>query len=168
MKTRPSKKGHEAEQSTMNRVCEFDHHRLQLNTLPSCAYSFVLFQASSPQTGSQQSGGTLKSLKDKFSKEEKEVPEASGLKTAGPEGEITAGLHQLFYDTCHYIDLEGASCPSFYTFVFFILKIFRNRRKPTMLIHFQEFQTCILSMSWLLKNVTWLCIYLSSTCKFYQ
>ncbi|XP_004290253.1 PREDICTED: dynamin-2A-like [Fragaria vesca subsp. vesca] len=67
VKTRSSKKGQEAEQSIMNR-------------------------SSSPQTGSQQSGGTLKSLKDKFSKEEKEVPEASGLKTAGPEGEITAGF----------------------------------------------------------------------------
>ncbi|KAM5550142.1 dynamin-2A-like [Rosa sericea] len=67
VKTRSSKKGQEAEQSVMNR-------------------------ASSPQTGGQQSGGTLKSLKDKFSKEEKEVPEASGLKTAGPEGEITAGF----------------------------------------------------------------------------
>nr|XP_011457906.1 PREDICTED: dynamin-2A-like isoform X2 [Fragaria vesca subsp. vesca] len=66
VKTQSSKKGQEAEQSIMNR-------------------------SSSPQTGGQQSGGTLKSLKDKFS-EEKEVPEASGLKTAGPEGEITAGF----------------------------------------------------------------------------
>ncbi|PRQ37155.1 putative dynamin GTPase [Rosa chinensis] len=56
VKTQSSRKGQEAEQSVMNR-------------------------ASSPQTGGQQSGGTLKSLKDKFSKEEKEVPEASGLKT---------------------------------------------------------------------------------------
>lgn len=40
-------------------------------------------------------------MKDKFSKEEKEVPEASGLKTAGPEGEITAGLlATLFLTTC--------------------------------------------------------------------
>lgn len=67
VKTRSSKKGQEAEQAMMNR-------------------------ATSPQTGGQQTGGTLKSLKDKFGKEEKEVPEASGLKTAGPEGEITAGF----------------------------------------------------------------------------
>lgn len=39
----------------------------------------------------------MKSLKDKFGKEEKEVPEASGLKTAGPEGEITAGLHATVF-----------------------------------------------------------------------
>lgn len=30
-------------------------------------------------------------MKDKSDKAEKEAPEASGLKTAGPEGEITAG-----------------------------------------------------------------------------
>ena len=49
-------------------------------------------QATSPQTGIQQTGGSLKSMKDKPDKAEKEAPEASGLKTAGPEGEITAGL----------------------------------------------------------------------------
>lgn len=32
-------------------------------------------------------------MKEKPSKEEKEVQESSGLKTAGAEGEITAGMH---------------------------------------------------------------------------
>lgn len=40
----------------------------------------------------------MKSLKDKdkSGKDSKEVQEASGLKTAGPEGEITAGLYATF------------------------------------------------------------------------
>ncbi|KGN52622.1 dynamin-2A isoform X1 [Cucumis sativus] len=67
VKTRSSKKGHEAEQAVSNR-------------------------ASSPQTNSQQAGGSLKSMKEKPSKEEKEEKEGSGLKTAGAEGEITAGF----------------------------------------------------------------------------
>ncbi|KAL5568980.1 hypothetical protein UlMin_025555 [Ulmus minor] len=45
-----------------------------------------------PQTGVQQTGGSLKSMKDKPDKAEKEAPKASGLKTASPEGEITAGF----------------------------------------------------------------------------
>ncbi|KAK4285071.1 hypothetical protein QN277_001815 [Acacia crassicarpa] len=65
-----SKRGHVAEQSLLNR-------------------------ATSPQTG-----GSMKSMKeekgkdkekDKSGQAEKEEQEASGLKTAGPEGEITAG-----------------------------------------------------------------------------
>lgn len=32
-------------------------------------------------------------MKDKPGKEDKEVQETSGLKTAGPEGEITAGMY---------------------------------------------------------------------------
>ncbi|CAK9313918.1 unnamed protein product [Citrullus colocynthis] len=67
VKTRSSKKGQEAEQAVLNR-------------------------ASSPQTNSQQAGGSLKSMKEKPSKEEKEEKESSGLKTAGAEGEITAGF----------------------------------------------------------------------------
>ncbi|CAB4289008.1 unnamed protein product [Prunus armeniaca] len=69
VKNRSSKKGQEAEQAIMNR-------------------------ATSPQTGGEQAGGSLKSLKDKdkSGKDSKEVQEASGLKTAGPEGEITAGF----------------------------------------------------------------------------
>ncbi|PPR81080.1 hypothetical protein GOBAR_AA39632 [Gossypium barbadense] len=74
VKNRSSKKASDAEQSILNR-------------------------ASSPQTGGQQQSegkfeGNLKSLKDKFSKKEKDVPpappEGSALKTAGPGGEITA------------------------------------------------------------------------------
>ncbi|KAF5479362.1 hypothetical protein F2P56_000194 [Juglans regia] len=67
LKTRSSKKGQEAEQATLNR-------------------------ATSPQTGGQQTGGSLKSMKEKPGQTEKEVQENSGLKTAGPEGEITAGF----------------------------------------------------------------------------
>ena len=64
------------------------------NTLKSLLYVFpyVLLQATSPQTGGQQTGGSLKAMKDKSSQAEKEANEASALKTAGPEGEITAGL----------------------------------------------------------------------------
>lgn len=67
LKTRPTKKGQEAEQAILNR-------------------------ATSPQTGGQQTGGSLKSMKEKPGQAEKEVQEGSGLKTAGPEGEITAGF----------------------------------------------------------------------------
>ncbi|XP_044475039.1 dynamin-2A-like [Mangifera indica] len=67
VKNRSSKKGHEAEQAVLNR-------------------------ATSPQTGVQQSGGSLKSMKDKAGQAEKEANESSALKTAGPEGEITAGF----------------------------------------------------------------------------
>ncbi|XP_062153890.1 dynamin-2A-like [Alnus glutinosa] len=66
LKTRSSKKGQEAEQGILNR-------------------------ATSPQTGGQQTGGSLKSMKEKPGQAEKEVQEGSGLKTAGSEGEITAG-----------------------------------------------------------------------------
>ncbi|KAI5391312.1 dynamin-2B [Lathyrus oleraceus] len=69
LKGRSSKKGHDAEQSILNR-------------------------ASSPQTG-----GSMKSLKedkdkekDKSGQADKEGQEGSSLQTAGPEGEITAGF----------------------------------------------------------------------------
>ncbi|KAL6525293.1 Dynamin-2A [Orobanche minor] len=55
----------------------------------------MLNRATSPQTGSQQGGGNLKSLKDNKSNQQdkdKDVQEGSGLKVAGPEGEITAGF----------------------------------------------------------------------------
>ncbi|WZZ79979.1 hypothetical protein YC2023_100551 [Brassica napus] len=61
LKGRSSKKGQDAEQSLLSR-------------------------ASSPQQD-----GSMKSMKDKPSPQDKETPEVSGLKTAGPEGEITAG-----------------------------------------------------------------------------
>ncbi|XVE89349.1 hypothetical protein DITRI_Ditri19aG0195000 [Diplodiscus trichospermus] len=67
LKNRSSKKALDAEQSILNR-------------------------ATSPQTGGQQSEGSLKSMKDKSSKQEKDVQEGSALKTAGPGGEITAGF----------------------------------------------------------------------------
>ncbi|XP_028762918.1 dynamin-2A [Neltuma alba] len=65
LKNRSSKRAPEAEQSGLNR-------------------------AASPQTG-QQSGGSLKSMKDKSGQQDKDTQEGSGLKTAGPDGEITAG-----------------------------------------------------------------------------
>ncbi|GFY94674.1 dynamin-like protein 6 [Actinidia rufa] len=52
----------------------------------------ILNRASSPQTGGQQAGGSLKSMKDKPGQQDKDVQEGSGLKTAGPDGEITAGM----------------------------------------------------------------------------
>ncbi|CAN8244897.1 unnamed protein product [Cochlearia groenlandica] len=73
LKGRSSKKGQDAEQSLSSR-------------------------ATSPQPdGPSSTGGSLKSLKDRFipqdkdKDKDKETPEVSGLKTAGPEGEITAG-----------------------------------------------------------------------------
>ncbi|KAM7478711.1 hypothetical protein LguiA_026924 [Lonicera macranthoides] len=52
----------------------------------------ILNRATSPQTGGQQAGGSLKSMKDKPGQQDKDVPEGPVLKTAGPEGEITAGF----------------------------------------------------------------------------
>ncbi|KAF5738824.1 dynamin-2B-like isoform X2 [Tripterygium wilfordii] len=66
LKNRRTKKEQEAEQATLNR-------------------------ATSPQTGAQQTGGSLKSMKDKSGQADNEEKEGSALKTAGPEGEITAG-----------------------------------------------------------------------------
>ncbi|KAH9725945.1 Dynamin-2A [Citrus sinensis] len=77
VKTRSSKKANEAEQAILNRV--------------RCPFPDVI-GATSPQTGGQQTGGSLKAMKDKSSQAEKEANEASALKTAGPEGEITAGF----------------------------------------------------------------------------
>ncbi|KAK4433600.1 Dynamin-2A [Sesamum alatum] len=70
LKGRSSKKAHDAEQSILNR-------------------------ATSPQTGGRQSGGSLKSMKDEKSglqDKEKDAQEGPALKTAGAEGEITAGF----------------------------------------------------------------------------
>lgn len=68
MKNRPPKKGQEAEQSVTNR-------------------------ASSPQTKSEQAGGSgsLKSTKEKPSQQDKDTKEGPNLQVAGPTGEITAG-----------------------------------------------------------------------------
>ncbi|KAI5593072.1 hypothetical protein POPTR_004G228400v4 [Populus trichocarpa] len=67
LKNKSSKKAVDAEQSILNR-------------------------ATSPQTGVQQSGGSLKSMKDKSNQQDKDAQEGSALKTAGPGGEITAGF----------------------------------------------------------------------------
>ncbi|XP_059075733.1 dynamin-2A isoform X3 [Cryptomeria japonica] len=68
MKNRASKKGHDAEQSLLNRT-------------------------TSPQPGSQQTGGTLKSMKDKSNQADKDKKETSVLQTAGPDGELTTGMY---------------------------------------------------------------------------
>ncbi|XP_030511358.1 dynamin-2A-like [Rhodamnia argentea] len=67
LKNRSSKRSADPEQSTLNR-------------------------ATSPQTGGQQSGGSLKSMKEKTNQQDKDGQEGSVLKTAGPEGEMTAGF----------------------------------------------------------------------------
>ncbi|XP_020090518.1 dynamin-2A-like [Ananas comosus] len=67
LKTRSSKKGQEAEQSILNR-------------------------ATSPQPGSEQAGGSLKSMKEKSGQQDKDAKEGSNLQVAGPAGEITAGF----------------------------------------------------------------------------
>ncbi|WVZ73742.1 hypothetical protein U9M48_022020 [Paspalum notatum var. saurae] len=64
--SRSSKKGQDADQSKMNR-------------------------ASSPQTGSDETGGSLKSMKDKSNQQDKDTKEGPNLQVAGPGGEITAG-----------------------------------------------------------------------------
>ncbi|CAN6470912.1 unnamed protein product [Victoria cruziana] len=66
-KNRSTKKGHEAEQAILNR-------------------------ATSPQAGSQQSSGSLKTMKEKTKESEKDSKDSSVLQTAGPSGEITAGF----------------------------------------------------------------------------
>ncbi|OEL23839.1 Dynamin-2B [Dichanthelium oligosanthes] len=50
-----------------------------------------LFSASSPQTGSDEAGGNLKSMKDKSNQQDKDTKEGPNLQVAGPGGEITAG-----------------------------------------------------------------------------
>lgn len=55
----------------------------------------MFMQAKSPLTGSQQKSmkdSKSDKDKDKDKVKDKEGQEGSGLKTAGPEGEITAGL----------------------------------------------------------------------------
>lgn len=49
-------------------------------------------QAVSNRATSPQTGGNLKSMKEKSSQAEKDAQEGSALKTAGPGGEITAGF----------------------------------------------------------------------------
>lgn len=55
---------------------------------------FPAFQATSPQTGgkSMKDSKSSQQEKEKEKDKDKDVQEGSGLKTAGPDGEITAGL----------------------------------------------------------------------------
>ena len=80
-------------------------HRCQFTSL-SCIELFMLYwidilclvlflcfsQAASPQPGGHQTGGSLKTMKEKSVQADKEVQEGSALKTAGADREITAGL----------------------------------------------------------------------------
>uniref|UniRef100_A0ACD5YYP6 Uncharacterized protein n=1 Tax=Avena sativa TaxID=4498 RepID=A0ACD5YYP6_AVESA len=66
VKTKSCKKAQDAEKSMMNKD-------------------------SSAQTGSDQSGGSLKSSKDKSNQQDKDTKEGPNLQVAGPGGEITAG-----------------------------------------------------------------------------
>ncbi|KAF2320233.1 hypothetical protein GH714_026207 [Hevea brasiliensis] len=59
------------------------------NEAKKMVVALVDMEATSPQTGAQQSGGSLKSMKEKSDKDSQEGP---ALKTAGPGGEITAGF----------------------------------------------------------------------------
>lgn len=105
LKGRSSKKGQDAEQSLLNRVCFYLRtiwiHLVDVLLLFFCDMEVhnetILFllvhQATSPQPDGPTAGGSLKSMKDKPSPQDKETPEVSGLKTAGPEGEITAGCY---------------------------------------------------------------------------
>ncbi|KAL5982575.1 Dynamin-2A [Asimina triloba] len=65
-KNRSSKKGHEAEQAILNR-------------------------ATSPQTGAQQSGGSLKSMKDKSNQPEKDAKDAKEGSSLQIAGDLVAG-----------------------------------------------------------------------------
>lgn len=61
------------------------------------SHLLIFFQASSPQTGLPQSSGSLKSMKDKdkSNQQDKDGKEGSALQTAGPGGEITAGINVI-------------------------------------------------------------------------
>ncbi|KAJ6794979.1 dynamin-2A-like [Iris pallida] len=67
IKSRSYKKGQEAEQTILNRT-------------------------TSLQTGTQESGASLKSMKEKSSQPDKDSKGGSSLQIAGPSGEITAGF----------------------------------------------------------------------------
>lgn len=69
-------------------------------------------KATSPQTGGQQSGGSLKSMRDKSGKEEKDAQEGSALKTAGAEGEITAGSEKFLFPHELFLDCSNAALPT--------------------------------------------------------
>ncbi|KAK8675937.1 hypothetical protein V6N13_033996 [Hibiscus sabdariffa] len=73
---------------------EVKNHRYSKKA-PDAEHSFPN-RETSPQTGEQETEGIFRKIKNKLSKQEKEatkdVQEGSGLKTAGPGGEITAGF----------------------------------------------------------------------------
>jgi len=107
LKGRSSKKGQDAEQSLLSRVCVHSVS-IWIYVVKNVFFFFLSFymkiynveilyiyvyQATSPQPDGPTAGGSLKSMKDKPSPQDKETPEVSGLKTAGPEGEITAGCY---------------------------------------------------------------------------
>ncbi|XP_059653662.1 dynamin-2A-like [Cornus florida] len=79
-------------QRRMDRQRREEEQKNRSSKRPLEADQSSLYRATSPQTGGQQSGGSLKSMKDKSSHQDKDVQEGSALKTAGPDGEITAGF----------------------------------------------------------------------------
>ncbi|GMI77438.1 Dynamin related protein 2B, dynamin-like 3 [Hibiscus trionum] len=83
-------------QRRMERQRREDELKNRFSKKSADAEQSILNRATSPQTSGQQSEGNLKSLKDKLSKKEKDVPEGSALKTAGPGGEITAGAEPQY------------------------------------------------------------------------
>uniref|UniRef100_A0A5B7AS34 dynamin GTPase n=1 Tax=Davidia involucrata TaxID=16924 RepID=A0A5B7AS34_DAVIN len=79
-------------QRRMDRQRREEEQKNRSSKKPLDAEQSILNRATSPQTGGQQSGGSLKSMKDKSNQQDKDVQEGSALKVAGPDGEITAGF----------------------------------------------------------------------------
>lgn len=79
-------------QRRMDRQRREEEQKYRSSKKAADAEQSILNRATSPQTGGPDSGGSLKSMKDKSSPQDKDVQEGSTLKTAGPGGEITAGF----------------------------------------------------------------------------
>ncbi|KAL9448623.1 hypothetical protein AB3S75_015996 [Citrus x aurantiifolia] len=79
-------------QRRMDRQRREEEQKYRSSKKAADAEQSILNRATNPQTGGPESGGSLKSMKDKTSPQDKDVQEGSTLKTAGPGGEITAGF----------------------------------------------------------------------------
>jgi len=69
---------------------------------------YFLFYTTSPQT-SQQSGGNLKSMKEKSSQQDKDTQEGSGSKTVGLEGEIITSFYYSFQNLYYRSNITKVS-----------------------------------------------------------
>ncbi|XP_077245467.1 dynamin-2A-like [Tasmannia lanceolata] len=69
-----------------------EEQRNRSSTSGGRAEQAILNRATSPQTEVLQTGGSLKSMKEKSSQPEKDSKEGSSLHNSGPGGEITSGL----------------------------------------------------------------------------